>query len=67
MACEVKGVTTFEVTIVSSLENIQQPIASEMKAFEDYFKTAMRSDKMLLDKITHYIIKRKRKRMSARV
>jgi octaprenyl-diphosphate synthase len=63
MACEVKGVTTFEVTIVSSLENIQQPIASEMEAFEDYFKTAMRSDNMLLDKITHYIIKRKGKQM----
>jgi len=30
-----------------------------MEAFEDYFKSAMRSDNMLLDKITHYIIKRK--------
>jgi octaprenyl-diphosphate synthase len=48
---------------VSSLENIQRPIAQEMEAFEDYFKSAMRSDNMLLDKITHYIIKRKGKQM----
>lgn len=48
---------------MSSLENIQQPIAREMEAFEDYFKSAMRSDNMLLDKITHYIIKRKGKQM----
>jgi octaprenyl-diphosphate synthase len=34
-----------------------------MEAFEDYFKSAMRSDNMLLDKITHYIIKRKGKQM----
>ena len=49
--------------MVSSLENIQQPIAREMEAFEDYFKSAMRSENMLLDKITHYIIKRKGKQM----
>lgn len=48
---------------MSSLENIQRPIAQEMEAFEDYFKSAMRSDNMLLDKITHYIIKRKGKQM----
>ena len=63
MACEDEGVTTFEVVFVSSLQNIQQPIASEMEAFEDYFKAAMRSENMLLDKITHYIIKRKGKQM----
>jgi octaprenyl-diphosphate synthase len=48
---------------VNSLENIQQPIAREMEAFEEYFKSAMKSDNMLLDKITHYIIKRKGKQM----
>jgi len=48
---------------VNTLENIQQPIAREMEAFEDYFKAAMRSENMLLDKITHYIIKRKGKQM----
>lgn len=45
------------------MENIQQPIVREMEAFEDYFKSAMRSENMLLDKITHYIIKRKGKQM----
>jgi len=34
-----------------------------MDAFEDYFKGAMSSDNVLLDKITHYIIKRKGKQM----
>lgn len=34
-----------------------------MEAFEDYFKGAMRSENVLLDKITHYIIKRKGKQM----
>ncbi len=34
-----------------------------MKEFENYFRSAMRSDNMLLDKITHYIIKRKGKQM----
>ena len=48
---------------MSALENIQQPIAREMEAFEDYFKSAMRSENMLLNKITHYIIKRKGKQM----
>lgn len=48
---------------MNTLENIQQPIAREMEAFEDYFKAAMRSENMLLDKITHYIIKRKGKQM----
>jgi octaprenyl-diphosphate synthase len=48
---------------VSSLEKIQQPIAHEMEAFEDFFKSAMQSENMLLDKITHYIIKRKGKQM----
>jgi octaprenyl-diphosphate synthase len=48
---------------VSALDHIQKPIAEEMKEFENYFKSAMRSDNMLLDKITHYIIKRKGKQM----
>jgi octaprenyl-diphosphate synthase len=48
---------------VSALDHIQKPIAGEMKEFENYFRSAMRSDNMLLDKITHYIIKRKGKQM----
>lgn len=34
-----------------------------MREFEAYFRNAMRSDKALLDKITHYIIKRKGKQL----
>jgi len=34
-----------------------------MDEFERYFKAAMKSDNVLLDKITHYIIKRKGKQM----
>ena len=34
-----------------------------MEEFENYFKAAMKSDNLLLDKITHYIIKRKGKQM----
>lgn len=34
-----------------------------MLEFESYFRAAMRSDNVLLDKITHYIIKRKGKQM----
>lgn len=48
---------------VSVLDNIQKPIEAEMKEFEDYFKSAMKSENVLLDKITHYIIKRKGKQM----
>jgi octaprenyl-diphosphate synthase len=34
-----------------------------MRQFESHFKQAMKSDKMLLDRITHYIIKQKGKQM----
>ncbi|MFN0032751.1 MAG: polyprenyl synthetase family protein [Flavobacteriales bacterium] len=48
---------------MSTLDKIQAPIANEMEEFENYFRKAMKSDKALLDKITHYIIKRKGKQM----
>jgi octaprenyl-diphosphate synthase len=48
---------------VNTLDKIQLPIAAEMEEFENYFKAAMKSDNILLDKITHYIIKRKGKQM----
>lgn len=54
--------TTFDA-LLSTLDKIQQPIAAEMEEFERYFKSAMKSDNVLLDKITHYIIKRKGKQM----
>ncbi len=46
-----------------SLEEIQRPIAAEMKAFEPHFREAMRSKTALLDRIMHYIVKRKGKQM----
>ena len=46
-----------------SLEEIQKPIKNELSLFEDNFKKMMISKTPLLDKITHYIIKRKGKQM----
>src|SRR5690606_18895986 len=46
-----------------TIEEIQRPIAAEMKAFEPHFREAMRSRAALLDRIMHYIVKRKGKQM----
>ena len=46
-----------------SLANIKAPIQNEMDTFETHFRDSMKSDVALLDKITHYIIKRKGKQM----
>ncbi len=46
-----------------TVKDIQSPILAEMEAFEAHFRDAMRSSAPLLDKITHYIIKRKGKQM----
>ena len=46
-----------------SLSEIQQPIKKELALFEVNFKKMMISKTPLLDKITHYIIKRKGKQM----
>lgn len=48
---------------MSTLDKIQQPIAAEMKEFESFFRQSMKSDSMLLDKITYYVIKQKGKQM----
>ncbi len=45
------------------LSEIQKPIAVELAIFEDKFKESMRSSVPLLDRITHYIVKRKGKQM----
>jgi len=45
------------------LSEIQQPIARELATFEEKFKESMRSSVPLLDRITHYIVKRKGKQM----
>ncbi|MCB9182704.1 MAG: polyprenyl synthetase family protein [Flavobacteriales bacterium] len=46
-----------------TIEQVQQPIAEELKAFEPRFREAMRSRAALLDRIMHYIVKRKGKQM----
>jgi len=45
------------------LNEIQQPIANELATFEGKFKASMKSSVPLLDRIIHYIVKRKGKQM----
>lgn len=45
------------------LNDIQKPISRELEIFEDKFKESMKSSVPLLDRITHYIVKRKGKQM----
>ena len=46
-----------------SIADIQAPIAAEMELFEQKFRGQMKSDVMLLDQITKYIVKRKGKQL----
>jgi octaprenyl-diphosphate synthase len=46
-----------------SLKEIQSPVKEHIAAFEDTFRTSMKSSVPLLDVITRYIIKRKGKQM----
>ena len=46
-----------------TVEDIKNPVKEEMALFEKKFKSAMKSDVALLNKITHYIIKRKGKQL----
>ena len=48
---------------MSIVTQIKAPIAGEMARFEAHFKRSMKSNTPLLDKITHYIIKRKGKQI----
>jgi octaprenyl-diphosphate synthase len=45
------------------LDDIKQPIAREMDAFEPKFRASMKTKVLLLDKIMGYIVKRKGKQM----
>jgi len=45
------------------LDQIKKPIEKEIDAFEEKFKVSMQSSVPLLDRITHYIVKRKGKQM----
>ncbi len=46
-----------------TLNDIKKPIANEMDAFEHKFRDAMKSKVSLVDKIMHYIVKRKGKQL----
>src|ERR1700759_1172904 len=46
-----------------SINEIKKPIAADIDAFEEKFKNSMRSTVPLLDRITHYIVKRKGKQI----
>jgi octaprenyl-diphosphate synthase len=48
---------------MNKLNEIRKPIAAELDAFEKKFKMAMKSSTPLLDRITHYIVKRKGKQI----
>jgi octaprenyl-diphosphate synthase len=47
----------------SALSEIKAPISSVMDDFEQKFRASMKSQVPLLDRITHYIVKRKGKQM----
>ncbi|RZA03769.1 MAG: polyprenyl synthetase family protein [Sphingobacteriaceae bacterium] len=46
-----------------SIDQIKKPIAADIDVFEERFKTSMKSNVPLLDRITHYIVKRKGKQI----
>ena len=53
----------FEANSMSEINEIKRPILKEMEAFEPKFKAALASTIPLLDRITHYIVKRKGKQL----
>ncbi len=46
-----------------SLDEIKKPVAGTLEEFEQKFRASMKSPVPLLDRITHYIVKRKGKQM----
>lgn len=46
-----------------NLDEIKEPISQELDLFEEKFKGSMKSSVPLLDRITHYIVKRKGKQI----
>ena len=48
---------------MKAIDKIKSPIKEEMLRFEEKFRASMKSSVPLLDKITHYIVKRKGKQI----
>ena len=57
------GFVTLIFVLMMSVKEIMEPISSEMSEFEGRFRASMKSKVQLLDKVTHYIIRRKGKQM----
>lgn len=49
--------------VMASVKQIMAPVTSEMMEFENRFRVSMKSKVPMLNKITHYIIRRKGKQM----
>jgi len=49
--------------IPTTLKEIREPVERELDQFRDYFRESMRSDHMLLDKITQYVLRQKGKQI----
>jgi len=54
---------TSKQQLMLNLDEIKKPIAAELETFESKFKASMQSSVPLLDRITHYIVKRKGKQI----
>jgi octaprenyl-diphosphate synthase len=50
-------------SLMLSINEIKKPIAAEIDVFEEKFRASMQSSVPLLDRITHYIVKRKGKQI----
>ncbi len=48
---------------MASLDQIKEPVKGHVKEFEKYFRSSMKSNVPMLDRITRYIVKRKGKQM----
>ena len=54
---------TLDRPVPATLDDIRVPVEDDLEAFRSYFREAMRSDHMLLDKITQYVLWQKGKRI----
>ncbi|MFB6272142.1 MAG: polyprenyl synthetase family protein, partial [Salinibacter sp.] len=61
---DIEGETgTLDQAVPTTLDDIRTPVEEDLEAFRSYFREAMRSDHMLLDKITQYVLWQKGKRI----
>lgn len=60
-ACD--HVSVVDRPVPTTLSGIREPVDVELDHFRDYFRESMRSDHMLLDKITQYVLRQKGKKI----